>query len=439
MLSYFCYGTSWRAGMPTTFMRLLELPPTLLAGLALCGIVASQTAVGLAGGWRRRWQLRREQAIRKQAFMDQIATLARAARAAQAKFAAWNGTRTMRIAAIVDEAHQVRSFYLTPVDGLPLPSYEPGQYLTLHLPTDDAERPLVRCYSLSDRPRDDYYRLTVKRVHRTGEQSKLSKVSASNHLHDNLNVGDTIEVAAPIGQFFLRPERESPVVLIAGGIGITPLLSMLNAMVHRGLTQEVFLFLGIRNGREHPFKEHLEQLATQHPKLRLLVSYSAPNEIDEPYCDYQHVGRVTIEHLREVLPTNRYDFYLCGPGAMMQDLVVGLEAWGVPEERIHFEAFGPATVRRTRKSKATGKVGSRILFGKSKKECTWNADFTSLLELGESVGVPLTAGCRAGNCGACLVPVEGEVASLREPGFPVPAGHCLTCISVPKGEVTIEA
>jgi ferredoxin-NADP reductase len=196
----------------------------------------------------------------------------------------------------------------------------------------------------------------------------------------------------------------------------------------------------MRNGREHPFKEHIERLAVQHPRLRLLVSYSNPTDADEPYRDFQHVGRITIDHLREVLPTNRFDFYLCGPGAMMHDLVAGLEAWGVPQERIHFEAFGPATVRRTTPACNVGAIGSKVRFSRSSKEQRWNADAASLLELGEAVGVALASGCRAGNCGECLVRItDGEVQSLREPGFPVPAGHCLTCISVPTGPLTLDA
>ena len=421
-------------------MSLADISITMLLGVALCGIALSQTAVGIAGEWRRRRKRSQKYAHAKRAFIDHIATLARSARAAQTRFAAWEGLRPMRVAAIVDEAHQVRSFYLTPVDGKPLPSYEPGQYLTLYLPTEDSKPPLVRCYSLSDRPREDYYRLTVKRCPPPSDSVGAPDGSVSNHLHDTLRVGDTLEVAAPRGQFFLRPERNSPVVLVAGGIGITPMLSMLNAMAHRGLSHEVFLFLGVRNGREHPFKEHLEQLAAQHPRLRLLVSYSSPSDADEPYRDFQHVGRVTIDHLRDVLPTNRFDYYLCGPGAMMQDLVAGLEAWGVPAKRIHFEAFGPASVRRTTPTGVAGVVGSRVRFERSNKEHVWDADATSLLEAGETAGVSLASGCRAGNCGQCLVRVaNGNVAPLREPGFPVPTGHCLACISVPTGAVTLDA
>jgi ferredoxin len=149
---------------------------------------------------------------------------------------------------------------------------------------------------------------------------------------------------------------------------------------------------------------------------------------------------VTIEHLREVLPTNRFDYYLCGPGGMLQDLVSGLEAWGVPHERIHFEAFGPATVRRTTASRHAGAVGSTVVFSRSERQQRWNTDVVSLLELGEAAGVKLPSGCRAGNCGECLVRVvDGEVTALREPGFPVPAGHCLACISVPTGSLTLDA
>lgn len=420
-------------------MHLLELSPTLLVGLALCGFVVSQTAWGVIGGWRKKRKCNRDRVTRKLAFLEQVAALARAARAAETRFAAWKGTRPLRLAAVVDEADNVRSFYLTPDDDYSLAPFEPGQYLTLHLSIADFDRPLVRCYSLSDRPREDYYRLTIKRSLPPREHPDVPCGRASNYLHDHVRVGDLLQVAAPRGNFFLRPERKTPIVLIAGGIGITPLLSMINDLTHRGLTEEVYVFVGVRNGRQHPFKEHLEQLASEHPKLRLLVSYSAPRNHDEPYRDFQHVGRVTIDHLREVLPSNRFDFYLCGPGSMLEDLVEGLDAWGVPEERIHLEAFGPSTVRRTKKAESTGSIGSFVRFDRSDRVSEWKADCASLLDLGEAAGVPLVSGCRVGNCGACLVPLDGKVQTLCEPGFPVPTGHCLTCISVPAGDVVLEA
>ncbi|MDX1411714.1 MAG: 2Fe-2S iron-sulfur cluster-binding protein, partial [Nitrospirales bacterium] len=163
---------------------------------------------------------------------------------------------------------------------------------------------------------------------------------------------------------------------------------------------------------------------------------------DVPGKDYHHAGHITVELFKRVLPANNYEFYICGPPSMMESLTQGLMSWGVPAEKIFFEAFGPATVKRATSAPIPldDGPGIDVTFAKSGKKCPWNPKAGSLLDFAESNGIAIDFGCRAGNCGTCLTAIkEGEVTYLTDPGTMPEAGSCLTCISVPKGQVTLDA
>lgn len=359
--------------------------------------------------------------------------------------ASWSGFRKFRIVDKVLEARDVCSFYLSPHDGKPLPVFRPGQYLTFQLRLPGQTRPVVRCYSLSDRPGIlEQYRVTIKRVPPPPNQPDAPPGLVSNYFHDQLGVGDIVDVKAPAGQFVLDLDQPSPVVLIAGGVGLTPLLSMVNALAETRSTREVWFFYGVRQGREHIMKEHLRALTDRLPTLRLHVCYSDPSEEDRAATPpaFQHTGRVSIDLLKRLLPSNQFDFYICGPPPMMNALVDGLRAWQVPAERIHFEAFGSATVKKPalQSPGSTTTQALKIQFSRSGKVCAWREDVGSVLELAEKNGVAIDSGCRAGNCGTCLVAVKsGEVTYLHEPGAQVEAGSCLACIAVPKTALVLDA
>jgi ferredoxin len=145
--------------------------------------------------------------------------------------------------------------------------------------------------------------------------------------------------------------------------------------------------------------------------------------------------------LKEQLPSNNFDFFMCGPGAMMKDLNEGLLAWGVAEEHIHMEAFGPASVKRA-PAPATPAAGPQLKvgFSRSSKEVAWSGQATCLLDLALAEGVSMSYGCRAGNCGSCKTAVKsGKVKYSKQPGCDVEAGSCLTCISVPDGDLLLDA
>ena len=362
-------------------------------------VLVVKTALG-----RKRWS-RRYTAERAE-FCRRVEVAARAARASKA-IADWNGWRPFRVAAIVDEAHDVKSFYFMPEDGQPLAPFAPGQYLTFRLPIAGSETPLVRCYSISDRPRQDFYRTTIKRIPAMPGRPDTLPGRGSNYFHDNVHVGDVLDVRAPAGTFLIDPLAAEPIVLIGAGIGVTPLVSMLEAIVQAGQKRDIHVLFGFRHGDEHPFKERLAALCQENPHIRLHVSYSAPLKSDMQYRDFNHFGRVTFERVREVLPSNNYLFYVCGPGAFMESLVPALWAWGVPESHVHFEAFGPASVRSASHAREKAQP-CEVQFERSGRTVMWDGSFATLLDFGEAAGVKMPSGCRAGSCGECMMAIRKE-------------------------------
>lgn len=365
--------------------------------------------------------------------------------------AAWPGFRTFRVErkAVEDAAQSVCSFYLAPQDGQALPPFLPGQFLTFHLELPAAaggtER-ITRCYSLSDAPRPDCYRISIKRVP-PPKGSRLPPGRSSNYFHDQIAPGSLLQVRAPAGHFHID-RGAAPVVLIGGGIGITPMLSMLNWCLAEQPGREIWLFYGVRHGRELVMKSHLEALAAAHPNFRLHLCFSDPLPEEVAGKDYQHRGRVDLDLLRMQLPLKPYHFYVCGPTPMMESLVLGLEDWGVPDARIHFEAFGPASIKRKSATAApvpapqagAAETGIVVSFALSGKQLPWQADSGSLLEFAEKNGITVNSGCRAGSCGSCQTTIRtGEVAYLQAPEYDPEPGTCLLCVSAPKTSVTLEA
>ena len=232
-----------------------------------------------------------------------------------------------------------------------------------------------------------------------------------------------------------------PIVLIGGGIGITPVLSILNTVLESGINREIWLYYGVRNGDEHIMKEHLQTLARKYENFHLHVCYSAPDENDVEGIDYQHNGRVAIPLLRATLKLMRYQFYVCGPKPMMESLVPGLEDWGVDSGDIHYESFGPASlIKHEKVSLLATTQPVTVTFSRSGKSILWNSTADSLLEFAEANNIEVESGCRAGSCGSCQTAVRiGEVEYNQEPDVDLVPGHCLLCISTPKFDLTLDA
>jgi nitric oxide dioxygenase len=252
----------------------------------------------------------------------------------------WNGYRDFVVKRKVRESSAITSFYLAPADGGALAAFKPGQYITVKI--DHPTTPTApRNYSLSDRPGAGYYRISVKREVGHGPATPAGLVS--NYLHDRVEEGDKLQIGPPCGEFTLDLASLSsrPVVLIAGGIGVTPLLSMLKSVAHAKAPTFVHFIHAARNSGVHAFGEETRQIAAQHPNIYIHFRYDAPleNDLHDGHCD--SVGLVDVELLAELLSSNDAEFYFCGPRPFMTGLFRGLRDWGVDESRLHFEFFGP--------------------------------------------------------------------------------------------------
>ncbi|WP_088286781.1 2Fe-2S iron-sulfur cluster-binding protein [Ideonella sp. A 288] len=364
---------------------------------------------------------------------------------------AWPGWREFRVSqrTFEDAARSQCSFYLQPVDGQALPAFKPGQFLTFSLdlvpPTlqgSAAPRVITRCYSLSDRPDPSHYRVTIKRVPAPADHPEVAPGLSSNHFHDHVQVGDVLRVKAPAGHFHIDADPAVPAVLIGGGIGITPMMSMLRWCMAEQPQRTVHLYYGLRNSREHAFKPQIEAMAAAHPALRLNIAYSRPDETDVLGRDHQHRGHVDVELLRRTLPHGRHQFYVCGPPAMMETLVPALAAWGVPVADIHFEAFGPASVKLpgTPEAAAPAAAEVEVRFQRSGRTLTWDGRDATLLDFAERHGIAVESGCRSGGCGSCETRLlEGTVQYSQAPDHDVAPGHCLLCVGRPSSPLVLEA
>ena len=363
--------------------------------------------------------------------------------------AGWTGFRNFKVTrrVIEDSAQQICSFYLEPEDGQPLPSFKPGQFLTFRLDVPKADgnsaEQITRCYSLSDAPQPGHFRISVKRMPPSPKSGHPAGRS-SNFFHDHIQVSAKLHVRAPSGHFYLEPDS-SPIVLIAGGIGITPMLSMLNWCQAHQPEREVWFFYGVRNGKETAFAQQLQEMAAANPNVHLRLCFSDPLPDDKLGKDFHHRGRVSVDLLRMELPLKPYHYYICGPTPMMETLVPALEDWGVPDSHVHFEAFGPASIKRrnvaTTVSDMAPPMGDiNVTFAKSGKQARWSPQAGSLLEFAEAQGIAIESGCRAGGCGTCQTTIRsGEVAYRQSPDYDPEPGTCLLCVCTPKTPVTLEA
>lgn len=255
----------------------------------------------------------------------------------EAKDGGWADDRPFIVDRKVKESDIITSFYLRPQDGGPIPSYEPGQFLTVKFDFDNGNTEM-RNYSLSDAANGKFYRISVKRE--PAAREGLSEGRISNHLHDHVEEGDVIDLRGPIGNFTFKPDPKRPVVLLSGGVGMTPLVSMLKTIARDYPEQDVWYIHAARNSRVHGLREDVKNIAAGNDNIHLYTLYNDPEPGDEERCD--RIGLVTADWLKGLLPQKDCNYYFCGPQIFMQSVYGILKTWNVPGEQIHFEFFGPA-------------------------------------------------------------------------------------------------
>ncbi|RRW67030.1 FAD-binding oxidoreductase [Pantoea dispersa] len=313
--------------------------------------------------------------------------------------------RPFRITQIVDESAQIRSFHLMPDDGAGVLPHLAGQHLPIRLTLPGSAKPLIRQYTLSVAPSDGYYRISVKR-----------EGAVSQYLHDALRVGDRLEVRAPAGDFTVDAHETRPAVLLAAGVGITPLLAMLRHLIYEGRRKRrmrpVYLLQSARNVAERPFAREIDALlAASEGALKLVRVLSQPGEA-EAGVDYDVAGRIDMALLSQVLPFNDYDFYLCGPPSFTQAMYDGLRGLNIADARIHAEAFGPSSLQRQQEDVPEPAALPPVAT--------------------EARGLSPAYSCRAGHCGSCKTRlVKGAVTYPSRPGITLAQDEVLICCAVP--------
>jgi ferredoxin-NADP reductase/ferredoxin len=352
---------------------------------------------------------------------------------------AWTGFRQVTVKAITPEADSTISIRLEDPTGAPLPAARPGQYLTLRVQPDKAQRAQLRNYSLSGPPGASYYRVTVKR-----EQGG----AVSGYLCTRLAVGDQLEVAAPRGVFILD-QAHTPVLLISAGIGATPLLAMLHALAQEHSDREIWWLNGARNGREHPFAAEARALLASLPNARVHVYYSHPDPDDLKGRDFDSPGRLSAPLLAEMKPPPDAEAYLCGPAGFMDEISAALAALGFNASRIHTEPFGrlasetPGIAAKPARSPhpPAGPPGDgpMIAFARSDLTIPWSSDYASLLELAEACDVPVRWSCRTGVCHTCETAlISGNVDYHPDPVEPPTDGSVFICCSQPRDDIALD-
>lgn len=356
----------------------------------------------------------------------------------------------MALVNVVKESSVISSFYFKPAENQALLPFEAGQYLTLKLPSDVDGSTMIRTYTVSSAPNEDHYRISVKRE---------PKGRVSGLIHDTLSVGDVVEAKYPSGDFYIDTSPERPAVLIAAGVGVTPIISMVQHVLNEGVrtrhARELFVFHAAKDSEQRAFYDEFKQIErAMGGKVRYFSFLSQPKPGDKPGEDFNGSGRISADVFRQILPLDNYDFYICGPASFMQSVYDDITGLGVGDAHIFAEAFGPASITRNKEplNKDISTRGgaqpesvdeadeSIIRFTESKFEQRWNRGDDVILDVAESHGLTPNSSCRSGACGACAVPIKsGQVSYRSKPSASIPQGHALICCAVPaKGSATLE-
>ncbi|OCT15883.1 nitric oxide dioxygenase [Paenibacillus pectinilyticus] len=251
----------------------------------------------------------------------------------------WRDFRPFVVARIDKESDVITSFYLTPQDQGPIASFEPGKYVSIRVQIPGETYTHIRQYSLSHAPGQPFYRISVKRED-TNPTVPAGKVSV--YLHNQVQEGDVLWLSAPAGDFTLDQTDTRPVTLLSGGVGLTPMVSMLHFLVTTQPNRKVTFIHAAQNGQHHALRHEIERIAMAHPQVTVAWCYTQPTASDASEQAYHKQGYIDLPWLQSLVPTVEGSFYFCGPLPFMKAVNQLLIAWGVPEDDRHYEFFGPS-------------------------------------------------------------------------------------------------
>ena len=342
-----------------------------------------------------------------------------------------------QVIGIFSETHDVKTFRLAATDGSSLPfDYEPGQFVTFSLTIPGQAKVTKRSYTIASSPTErDYFEVTIKRE----EQGLVSRF-----MHDHVSIGDELAIKAPNGKFYFNGSGEDSVVLISGGVGITPMMSAVRYLTARCWEGNIYFLFCARSSNDFIFERELQYLQARHKNLHVLVSMTRA----EGTSWMGPQGRLTSQLINDFVPDlPAKTAHICGPTAMMEATTQTLVQLGMAADRVKSEAFGSAPPKRKPSdipegNKSSSKSGFEISFAKSQKKAIAQQDET-VLDVAESLDVEIDSSCRSGTCGSCKVKLlKGTVDMDVDDGLEEQdrqQGYILACQSIPKTSVDVEA
>lgn len=339
----------------------------------------------------------------------------------------WSGKRKFTCTERRRESADVTSFILEPSDEAPIGPVVAGQYVTVSVPDASGSR-RQRSYSVSRRPDGKSLRISVRRVGASG---------MSDLLHDAVQPGMELHVGVPAGRFILSSPPSRRIVLISAGVGITPLIPMLEELALEDTGREVWFIHAARDAACHLFEEEAQTIAAQAENggIKLFTSYSRPREGDR--CDF--VGRLDADVLAQLMPVDEADFYICGPDMFMTSLRDGLIARGTEPNAIRYEAFEASSGIGSDLVGKEGVSGSTVTFTRSGKTATWSPSDGTLLDLALTNSVEVAYSCRLGDCQSCVQKlISGVVDHLGDEVPLLSLNQTLLCLAVPRGDLVID-
>lgn len=345
----------------------------------------------------------------------------------------WSGK--LRVCQVFDECPGVRTLRLASPDEIALPfTYYPGQFVTLAMTLDG--KPVKRSYTIASSPTQLHYcGLTIKR-----EANGL----VSRYLHDQVKEGDLLEVSGPNGKFVFTGEEADRITLIGGGVGITPLMSVVRYLTDIGWKKEIYFLYCCRTPEDFIYREELELLQERHSNLHIAITITRP----EGTAWMGLTGRFTagvVEHIVPEIQSSR--IHVCGPGNMMSGVLALLKELNIPQENIKTEAFGPAKkpavpTNALPVAPAFSAKGTSVEFKRAEKTVTMAADET-VLDVADKAGVEIDSSCRSGQCGLCKVKLlAGEVTMECEDSLSEEEkteGQILACQAKATGNIEVDA
>jgi ferredoxin-NADP reductase len=345
-----------------------------------------------------------------------------------------------RVIKKVKESSWVVSLYLKLLDNTVPAPFKPGQHLLFKIHPPGQEIPLFRHYSFSDAYHPEYYRISVKKEFPPPGMLHLPAGVCSSWLFDTVQEGDVLEARGPLGEFTLDTGEGSPVVMIAGGIGITPILSMLKSVARENPGRQVWFFYGVNGKDEHSFSGELNELKERYSNFHITTFYTKTLPGDITGSDYDHEGFVNAAIILKQTGHGDISHYMCGPEIMMRLVGDELVRQGIAGNNIHTETFSSLAGGDVPAPAAPGEGDYMVHFTLTGRKLHWDNRYTSILTFAEANDIEISSGCLFGDCGTCLTRIlEGDVKYTHPTMVKPDGGSCLPCSCVPAGNIVLKA